>query len=86
MHYMLVTSITLPLQAASNGRNYMHYMAHYMLSKMLMIAEMNDSKKERKTEIEFVLLPAIQSFNLISPCHCHGRFKINYKPAICFEL
>ena len=36
MHYMLVTSITLPLQAASNGRNYMHYMAHYMLSKMLM--------------------------------------------------
>ena len=33
---MLVTSITLPLQAASNGRNYMHYMAHYMLSKMLM--------------------------------------------------
>ena len=35
MHYMLVTSITLPLQAASNGRNYMHYMAHYMLSKML---------------------------------------------------
>ena len=37
MHYMLVTSITLPLQAASNGRNYMHYMAHYMLSKMLMI-------------------------------------------------
>ena len=38
MHYMLVTSITLPLQAASNGRNYMHYMAHYMLSKMLMVA------------------------------------------------
>ena len=38
MHYMLVTSITLPLQAASNGRNYMHYMAHYMLSKMLMIS------------------------------------------------
>ena len=37
MHYMLVTSITLPLQAASNGRNYMHYMANYMLSKMLMI-------------------------------------------------
>ena len=36
MHYMLVTSITLPLQAASNGRNYMHYMANYMLSKMLM--------------------------------------------------
>ena len=36
MHYMLVTSITLPLQAASNGRSYMHYMAHYMLSKMLM--------------------------------------------------
>ena len=33
---MLVTSITLPLQAASNGRNYMHYMANYMLSKMLM--------------------------------------------------
>ena len=37
MHYMLVTSITLPLQAASNGRNYMHYMANYMLSKMLML-------------------------------------------------
>ena len=37
MHYMLVTSITLPLQAASNGRNYMHYMANYMLSKMLMM-------------------------------------------------
>ena len=35
---MLVTSITLPLQAASNGRNYMHYMANYMLSKMLMVA------------------------------------------------
>ena len=38
MHYMLVTSITLPLQAASNGRNYMHDMAHYMLSKILMYA------------------------------------------------
>ena len=35
---MLVTSITLPLQAASNGRNYMHYMANYMLSKMLMLS------------------------------------------------
>ena len=39
MHYMPVTSITLPLQAASYGRNhYMHYMAHYMLLKMLMAA------------------------------------------------
>ena len=37
---MLVTSITLPLQAASNGRNYMHYMANYMLSKMLMQVEL----------------------------------------------
>ena len=34
-----VTSITLPLQAASNGRNYMHYMAHDMLLKMLMLAK-----------------------------------------------
>ena len=49
MHYMLVTSITLPLQAASNGRNYMHYMAHYMLSKMLM-----DIKQYRRYDVVLV--------------------------------
>ena len=60
MHYMLVTSITLPLQAASNGRNYMHYMAHYMLSKMLMkLNELQQSAEHMLVDI-FILLMAME--------------------------
>ena len=51
MHYMLVTSITLPLQleAASNGRNYMHYMADYMLSKIMMLMRFDLRHPSRTT-------------------------------------
>ena len=52
MHYMLVTSITLPLQAASNGLNYMHYMANYMLSKMLMGSGMDQPASEYRTQLK----------------------------------
>ena len=64
MYYMLVTSITtLPLQAASNGRNYMHYMAHYMLSKMLMT-------NHKLEPLPPVLLSELDSPPCCFNCHC----------------
>ena len=77
MHYMLVTSITVPLQAASNERNYMHYMAHYMLSKMLMAQVHGVSLSEPRanlkmsTNLKCILKLSVQMYTQMRHLRVH---------------
>ncbi len=71
MHYMVVTSITVPLHSGCNSCNYIHYMINYMLSKMLMVSANPGQVGPAVTtwKADFFCPSRISSFNALLLVH-----------------